>query len=225
MKIIAEIPARYGSKRVKNKNLKLLNGKPLISYVIEAAKNATKIDRIFINSESDEIGKIADEYDIDFYKRSAELAEDHIVSDQFNYDFLRNTDCDVLVMINPVSPLITGNDIDEAIDYYFTNQLDTLISIREEKFQAFFQDKPINFNINELLPMTQNLLPIQICSWAINIWNKNIFLKHYEEKGHAVFSGKVGFFPLDRIKSLKISEPIDFKMAELVLKSMKIAEK
>jgi len=217
MKIVAEIPARYGSKRVKNKNLRLLNGKPLISYAIEASLNATKINEIYVNTESDVIGKIAIKYGVKYYKRKAELAEDNIVSDQFNYDFLVNTECDLLVMVNPVSPLIEGKDIDEAIEYFLKNNFDTLISIKEEKLQAFCEGKPINFNQNGLLPMTQNIVPVQICSWAINIWRRDVFIQQFEEKGYAVFSGKIGFFVIDKIKSLKISDPIDFKMAELIL--------
>jgi len=218
MKIVAEIPARYGSKRVKNKNLRLLNGKPLITYAIEAALSAQKIEKVFVNSESEIIGDIAKNYGAKYYKRDPKLAEDNVTSDQFNYDFLMNCNCDVLVMVNPVSPLISGKDIDSAIDYYFKKNLDTLISVREERYHAFYANKAINFNPKEKLPMTQNLTPIQICSWAIEIWNKKVFIEEYEKNGHAVFSGNVGFFPLNRIKSLKISDPIDFKMAEVFLK-------
>ena len=221
MKIVAEIPARYGSKRVKNKNLKLLNGKPMISYAIQAALDSKKIEDIYVNSENDEIGEIAINFGVEYYKRKPELAEDHIVSDEFNYDFLMNTECELLVMINPVSPLIQGKDIDSAINFYFENNLDTLISIREEKLQAFYKNKPININPDDLLPMTQNISPIQLCCWAVCIWNKGVFINQYEAKGHAVFSGKVGFFPLDKIKSLKISDEIDFKMAEMYLRAGK----
>tara|TARA_Y100001970_G_scaffold259115_1_gene339722 strand:- start:90 stop:755 length:666 start_codon:yes stop_codon:yes gene_type:complete len=217
MKFVVEIPARFGSKRVKNKNLKLLNGRPMISYAIEAAKNAKLVDSVYVNSEHEEIGKIALENGVEFYKRDPELAQDHITSDTFNYDFLKNIECDFLVMINPVSPLIEGEDIDDAISYYIKNKFDTMISVREEQLQAFCNNMPINFDHKKILPMTQNLRPIQLCSWAICIWNKSIFINNFREKGHAVFSGKYGFYKLDKIKSLKISEEIDFKMAEIFL--------
>lgn len=221
MKIVIEIPARYGSKRVKNKNLKFLNGKPMISYVINAAIESNKVKDIYVNSEHNEIGQIAKKYGVNFYKRDEKLAEDSITSDTFNYDFLKNIECDILVMVNPVSPLITGNDIDDAINYYLKNKLDTLISVREEQLQAFCENESINFNPKEVLPMTQNISPIQLCSWAICIWNSKVFLQHYEKYGHAVFSGKYGFYKLDKVKSLKISEPIDFLMAEIFLKAKK----
>jgi len=219
MRIVAEIPARYGSKRVKNKNLKLLNGKPMIAYAINAAKQSKLIHNVYVNTEHDKIGEIATQLGVNYFKRNSDLADDDTTSDEFNYDFLKNVDCDILVMINPVSPLITSNDIDKAIKYYFDKKIDTMISIREEQLQSFMLNKPINFDPDKKLPKTQDINPIQICSWAICIWNKEIFIKHYEEYGHAVFSGEYGFYKLDKITSLKISEPIDFKMAELLLKA------
>ena len=61
-KIIGMIPARLGSKRVKKKNLRLIGGKPLISYVIEAALDVKYFDEIYINSESDVFSEIAKKY-------------------------------------------------------------------------------------------------------------------------------------------------------------------
>ena len=76
MKVIAMIPARLGSKRVKNKNLRLLGGKPLIAHVIETVKETNIFDEIYINSESDVFKQIADSYGINFYKRPSELSTD-----------------------------------------------------------------------------------------------------------------------------------------------------
>jgi CMP-N-acetylneuraminic acid synthetase len=219
MKIIAEIPARMGSKRVRNKNIRLLNGKPLIYYSIEACKNSSILKDIYVNSESDEIGKLALKYGVKFYKRNPELAKDKVVSDQFNYDFLINKDCDILVMVNPVSPLITGEDIDKVISFYLNNDFDTVITVREERLQAFCDGKPINFNPNGLLPMTQKVSPIQLCCWSICIWRKEIFIKEFEENGHAVFSGKVGLYPLNPLRAIKISTEEDFQLAETILKT------
>lgn len=219
MKIIAEIPARMGSKRIRNKNIRLLNGKPLIYYTIEACKNSSILKDIYVNSESEEIGKLALKYGVKFYKRNPELAKDKVVSDQFNYDFLINKDCDILVMVNPVSPLITGEDIDKVISFYLNNDFDTVITVREERLQAFCDGKPINFNLNGLLPMTQKISPIQLCCWSICVWRKEIFIKEFKEKGYAVFSGKVGLYPLNLLRAIKISTEEDFQLAETILKT------
>ena len=217
-RIIGEIPARYGSKRVKQKNLREINGKPLISYAIEAAKKAKKLTEVYVNSESEIIGKIALENGIKFYKRNQMLSTDKATSDQFNYDFIKGTNADVLVLINPVCPLVEGQDIDNILDFYFKNNFDTVITIKEEKLQSFYNNEPINFNLDGMLPRTQDISPIQICSWCLCVWNAKTFVKEYEDKGYAVFSGKVGLYPFNKLKSIKISTEEDFLMAEALLK-------
>lgn len=219
MKFVGEIPARLGSKRVKMKNLRLINEKPMIAYAIEACRDSKRLSEVFVNTESDKIGEVAKVFGAKHYKRSEELSQDHIVSDQFNYDFLKNTDCDAVVMVNPVSPLVLPEDIDAAIEKFERENLDTLVSIKEEKLQSFYQNDAINFDVNALLPMTQNLNPIQLCVWTVCIWRKESFLKAFEEKGHAVFHGNIGFYSIDPLRSIKISEEHDFKLADTLIKA------
>lgn len=222
IKIIGEIPARLGSKRVKQKNLRLINGKPLITYAINAAKEATALSEIYVNTESDLIGQIALDNGVKYYKRKPELAGDSIVSDEFNYDFIKNIKTDILVMINPVSPLITGPDIDERVNFFLKNNFDSLITTREEKLQAFCGNKAVNFNPNDKIPRTQEVSPIQLCSWAICIWRAKTFARAFERKGCAVFSGKVTLYPMDPLKAIKISREEDFALAEALLQKKNI---
>ncbi|MHC1738578.1 MAG: acylneuraminate cytidylyltransferase [Ignavibacteriaceae bacterium] len=219
MVYVAEIPVRIGSKRVAKKNLRLICGKPLVAYSIEAVKKSKLISDIYLNSESEVFRKIADEYKIKFYKRKSVLAQDRITSDDFNYDFLKSTECDALVMINSVSPLITTKDIDNAIEYFEEGKYDTLLSVKEERLQAFYHNQPINISIKEKLAMTQNIDPVYILSWAISIWRKKTFIDYYNTNGYAVFNGKLGFFKLNSINAIKISYEEDFQLAESILKS------
>lgn len=220
-KIVAEIPVRLGSKRVLRKNLRLLNGKPMVAYAIEACKASKYLSDIYVNSEGETIKKLCKEYDVHFFERDEELLDDDAVQDQFNYDFLKKIETDCLVMINPVSPLILPEDIDKAIEYYLANDLDSLITIKESRLQSFYKNSPLNFSIEGLLPKTQDIDPVQICAWTICIWDREKFIEHYEEYGYAVFVGKYGLFPIDPIRSLKISTEDDFRMAELYLTAAK----
>ena len=95
-KIIAMIPVRLGSKRVPNKNLRLLGNKPLVAHIIEAAKEANVFDEIVINSESDIFKEIADEYGVKFYKRPEHLSTDEATNDDFTLDFMHNINGDML---------------------------------------------------------------------------------------------------------------------------------
>lgn len=224
-RIIGEIPARYGSKRVKQKNLRPISGKPLICYAIEAARAAKTLKEVYVNTESDIIGEIAINNGVRYYKRDPSLSTDIVTSDQFNYDFIKGTKADILVLINPVCPLIETADIDNVVRFFLENDYDTVITIREEKLQAFCNDKPINFDINSMLPKTQDISPIQICVWSVCVWRAKTFLESFEKKGYAVFSGKIGFYPLSFLKSIKISTEEDFLLAEKLLLYKKMGEK
>jgi len=217
VKIIGEIPARYGSKRVKHKNLKPLNGKPLITYAINAAKNAETLPEVYVNTESDLIGRIALDNGVKYYKRKTELAGGLISSDEFNYDFIKSLKPDILVMINPVSPLTTSLDIDKIVNFFLKNDFDTLITVREEKLQTFCGGRNINFDSNKKLPRTQDIPAIQLCAWPVCIWKAKTFMKAFEKKGYAVFSGKVSLYPVDPLKAIKISTEKDFILAEALM--------
>lgn len=213
-----------GSQRVKKKNLRLLGGRPLITYAINAAKNAKLVDEVYVNSESDILGRLAIENGVKFYKRKEELASDDAKQEEFNYDFLKNVKADVLVMINPVSPLISSADVDNAIQFYLDHDYDTVVTVEELKQQAFCEGKPININPHQILQPTQGISAIQLCAWSITIWKATVFMRLYKEKGYGAFAGKVGFYPLSRHKCLKISNEEDFRLAEFVLQSRDISQ-
>jgi CMP-N,N'-diacetyllegionaminic acid synthase len=236
--IVAEIPARLGSKRVRKKNLRMLAGIPLIQYSIDAAKNSKLLTEVYVNSESEEIGELATKLGVSFYKRAESLSTDSATSDEFNYDFFKNTDADIVVMVNPVAPFVTGALIDEMIQHYNENQLDTLVAVKEERLHAFLDSQainfdpgvqirttcdpgiPINFDPGEKLPATQNIAPIRICAWTVCIWRRVTFMSDFIEKGAGVFSGKVGLYVVSKIQSIKISTEEDFEFAEILMNGL-----
>ena len=101
------IPARLGSQRVPRNNLRLINDRPLVSYSIEAAKNAGCFDEIYVNSEAYIFGEIAENHGVRFYKRPPYLASNDTINDDFALDFINNVTGDILVQLLPTSPLIT----------------------------------------------------------------------------------------------------------------------
>ena len=124
MKIIAMIPARLGSKRVKNKNLRLINGKPLIQYIVDSAKKSKYLNEIYINSEASIFKEIAENNGINFYQRNAELASDSATNDDFSLDFIKNIDCDILIQLLATSPFLSVIEIDSFIADMINNNYD-----------------------------------------------------------------------------------------------------
>ena len=135
-KIVAVIPARLGSKRVPKKNIRLLNGKPLIQYVIDAAVEAACFDEIWVNSESDILKEIAENSNVKFYKRPLELCEDNVGSDLFVHDFIKNVDCDVIVQILPTSPFITAEQIKQFVS--LSTKYDTVVSTTPVRIESLY---------------------------------------------------------------------------------------
>ena len=218
MRIVGEIPAREGSKRVPRKNLRPLNGRPMITYAIDAAKAAARLDEIYVNSESEAIGRLATDAGVKFYRRPDALSGDTITQQEFNYDFIKAVRPDVLVLVNPVSPLIVGEDIDRMVDRFLEGQLETLIAVREEQTHACVEGRPVNFTMQEPLARTQDVMPVQLCAWSVCVWNADAFIRQYETQGHATFVGRVGWYPLDHFRALKVSTEDDFRFAEMLLK-------
>ena len=134
-KVLAMIPARGGSKGIKNKNILGIQGKPLITYTIEAAQNSVYIDDIVVSTDSEKIKQISEQYNAWVpFLRPAELAMDEtptIDAVLYTVHKLREMgyQYDILVLLQPTSPLRTGDDIDGAIKVFAHNAYQPLVSV------------------------------------------------------------------------------------------------
>jgi CMP-N-acetylneuraminic acid synthetase len=218
-KIIAMIPARIGSERLKYKNLRILNGKPVIAFAIEAAEKAGIFDQIVVNSDGAGLGEIAQRYGIDFYHRSTELADSQARSDDVVADFMGRFDGDLLVWVNPIAPLQPGHEIREAVEYFIENNLDSLITVKNEQVHGLYDGVPINFSEKELFAKTQDLKPIQTMVYSVMMWRYKTFLSHYQQHGFALLSGKVGYFPVGKDSTIILKHEEDLRVVEAILHS------
>jgi len=216
-KCIAQIPARAGSKRVPRKNLRLMAGKPMIQYSIEAALNS-KVDAVYVNSDSEEVLLLAEQLGAIPYHRSVTLADDNATQDQFNADFLRSVECESMVLVNPVCPLNTSHLIDGFIDFTLTNSFDTCLTTVRHQLHAFYEKEPLNFDVNKPLPPTQNISPVDIISWNLAYWRSDEYLKNMDVHGSASTRGNLGLYPVDQKYAVKVSYEADFVLAETLLK-------
>ena len=178
--IIAMIPARLGSTRLKIKNLALLNGRPLISYTINAAKESNIFTRIVVNSDDELFAEIAERYGVEFYLRPSELGSSTAKSDNVVYDFMLKHQAGVTAWVNPISPLQTGIEIRDVINHFLKKNLDTLITVKNEQVHCVYEGKPVNFVRDELFAQTQDLNPVQACVYSIMMWRNKTFLDTFE---------------------------------------------
>ncbi len=158
-KILCIIPARRGSKRLPGKNIRPLNGKPLISYGIVAAKGSHYLDRVVVSTDDEAIAAIAKEYGADVpFMRPAELASDTATTLsvlQHAVAFLEEKGeiFDLIVLVQPTMPGIQTADIDAAIEKLFAAKANSCISLCE------ITDRPEwIYSLNEegrMLPYTE----------------------------------------------------------------------
>ncbi len=212
LNIIAMIPARSGSQRLKNKNLALLNSKPLIYYSINSSKKSKIFDNIVINSDNEIFSKIAKRYNINFYKRPKILGGSNIKSDDLVLDFILNNPCDILVWVNPIAPLQTSDDIINCIKYFKKNNLNTLITMVEKKVHYTFNKKPINYKLKEKFSRTQDLIPLQEMIYSIMMWKTKSFVKNMKKNKSAILHGKIGYY------NIPVSSSIIIKYDKLLRK-------
>lgn len=218
-KIIAIIPARLGSQRVPKKNLRLLAGKPMISYVIETALESGVFDDVYVNTEADIIGEVALKYGAKFYKRPDEFATNSSGNDEFAYDFILNTDGDILIQILPTSPLLTSDEIKSFVEEMVKKDYDTLISVIDHKIACIYEGKPVNFKLLEPHISSQLMVPVQSYATVLMGWKYKSFKRSMEKFGFAYHGSdsKIGYFPLKGLSEIDIDEEKDFQLAEVAL--------
>lgn len=131
-KVVAIIPARGGSKRLPRKNILPLSGKPLITWTIEAAKKSKYITDIIISTDDLEISNVASKSGVDIPEfRPPELATDTATTESVLFYTIDKftKDADIIVLLQPTSPLRTYKHIDEAIELLVQKEAFSIVSV------------------------------------------------------------------------------------------------
>lgn len=215
---VAMIPARLGSKRIPKKNIRYMGDKPLIQYPIDLALASKRFESVWINTESEELGRCIEKLGAGFHKRPAELAGDTATNRDFTYEFMQKHMCDYVIMINPTSPLIRLETLSRFIEYVESNDFDTVLSVIAAKEETFYQGKPLNFSLTEKIN-SQLLEPTEAICWALTAWKRETFMTLQEKGINPVFGGKVGRFQIPKDESCDLDTPEDWNIAEGILNS------
>lgn len=218
MKIAAVIPARAGSKGIPNKNIRLLAGKPMVSYVIDNAVRSRFIDDVIVTTDSSAVKTIAKQIGARVIDRAECLCRDEVTLDAVVFDAVKDVDCDIVVTMQPTSPTLNVETLDAAIQHFINADLDTLISAHNAPHLAWTND-----SAGTLIPLYDKRL------------NRQYLPPHYEETGAFVISrrsvvteksriGKnVAVFPLSDSESVDVDDFSDLLTVSMVLESRKVA--
>lgn len=141
--VLGIIPARGGSKGLPRKNIRAMNGKPLIAYSIEAALTSKYINYVTVSTEDDEIAKVSANSGAEIIARPPVLATDEAKSIDVVLNVLDTVENDgsspdLVVLLQPTSPLRTSGDIDRAIEISIDNDYAPVISAMETPHSPYW---------------------------------------------------------------------------------------
>ncbi len=222
-KIIAMVPARIGSKRVPKKNLRLIDGKPLIGYILETLKKVKLFDEIYLNADDLIFQKIADEYGVKFYHRDKQFSTDKSTNDEFALDFMENIEGDILLQVLPTSPLITSKEIEEFTQYMLDNTLETLISVEHKQIACLYKNQTLNFDKYKKNPPSQEMEPVKAYATVLMGWEYNSFKENMKKYGCAYHGGdsKIDYYQVKGLSTIDIDNEEDFLLAEAIITALK----
>lgn len=139
MKVLCVIPARGGSKGIPRKNLRPLAGKPMIYYSIAAALGASSISRVVVTTDDDEIELFSSRFGAQIVKRPPSLGEDMVTLDPVIEHTVQEAEMrwkekyDIILTIQPTSPLVLPSDINAVIDVFRDESVDTVLSVVDDR--------------------------------------------------------------------------------------------
>ncbi|MBW4827971.1 MAG: acylneuraminate cytidylyltransferase family protein [Clostridiaceae bacterium] len=225
-KVLAIIPARGGSKGIPRKNIADFCGKPLISWSIEEALKSKYIDRLIVSTEDEEIKEVSRKYGAEIpFLRPVELSQDdtpgiepilHCINwlkskEESEYDYICVLQC--------TSPFRKSQHIDEALEILIGNKGDSIVSVAESEVSPYWMKKIRNGKLVDFIkdiPMynrRQDLPEVYKINGALYIIKTSILLKNKNWYNDNTFP-----YIMNRLDSIDIDEPIDFKIAEILMK-------
>lgn len=224
-KILVVIPARGGSKGLPGKNIKPLCGKPLIEYSIDVARAITSDDNICVSTDDQKIINIVENYGLSVpFVRPSELASDtastnDVLLHAINFYASRGKKYDVILLLQPTSPLRTIEQVKEAIRMYRTD-IDMVVSVTKSHAPAVLcndnSEGYVDLVYNKYAGGRQSLPTFYEFNGAIYVVNVNSL----KNKGLGGFDKRIKYI-MSKETSIDIDDIYDFMLIESILKNKK----
>jgi CMP-N,N'-diacetyllegionaminic acid synthase len=225
---VAIIPARGGSKGIPRKSVRLLCGKPLIAYTIEAALSSKLIDRVVVSTEDEEIAEVSKKYGAEVISRPPELGQDDTPSLPVYQHAIRHLEKaedyrpEIIVILQPTSPLRLVEDIDRAIAEFLKRKYDSIVSICEVEHPPHWMYtlarnrlKPV-IKDGESVTRRQDAPKMYRLNGAVYVTSREVIMKENRLIGRDTGAH---IMPLER--SIDIDTELDFKLADLLMRQRK----
>lgn len=228
-KVLVTICARGGSKGVKGKNIRLLDGRPLIHYTIKQSLEWNKATRVVVSTDSREIKRIAEESNAEVpFLRPSDLATDSaakipvIRHALIECEKLYNEYYDIIVDLDPTSPVRSIKDLDNALNLFQTKKPKTLFSVVHSYKNPYFNVVELDQNGKAHLSK-KSTHPIFCRQDAPRVYDMNASIYLYEreylmsENNSSVISDQSIVYVMGQLSAVDIDREVDFKFIELLI--------
>jgi N-acylneuraminate cytidylyltransferase/CMP-N,N'-diacetyllegionaminic acid synthase len=226
-KILALIPARGGSKGLPGKNKKALCGKPLIAWTIAAAKKSGYIDDIIVSTDDFYIAKIAKKYGARVpFMRPAKFATDAapaiaVMINTREWLKKHKENYDIIVYLQPTSPLRVADDIDNGIKLFFEKNSNSVVSVcKSAKPKYLINNLPANGNMKNFLTSSNANKNRQQHKDTFEI-NGALYIAFFDYicSKKSWYGSKTFAYLMPRSRSIDIDTELDFRIAEFILEN------
>jgi CMP-N-acetylneuraminic acid synthetase len=213
MAVVGLVPARGGSRAIPRKNLALLGGRPLIAWTIDAARAATRLDRVVVSTDSGEIAAVAGRLGAEVLERPAALAADATPM----RDVVALDGPEVVVLLQPTSPLRTASHVDAAVELLEASGADCVVSVVEV---------PHRYRPGSLMALEgERLVPVDATPYATRqekpvLYARNgpaVLVLRGDRIGGDLYGGDCRPYLMEPRDSVDIDEPFDLELAEFLL--------
>lgn len=226
MKILAVIPARGGSKGIPKKNIRILAGKPLIQYTIDEAYKSLYIDDVVVSTDDDQISKVSETLGAKVIRRPDELSGDNaLVVDALRYTIevlkKENLNYDIVLLLEPTSPLRTYSIIDECIEKFKNKNVESVTTFSETSVPPDRIWRISDNNVETYIEGVNPWLPRQKLEigYQLNGLVYAIRMSSFElmKKSNSLLTSKITPVITPKEVSIDIDDMLDFKMIEFLM--------
>ena len=210
MKIVALVPMKLNSERVRNKNIrKFDNGRPLCTYILDTLKNVNNIDEIYVYCSDEKIKEYIPE-EIIYLKRSNSLDQSTTKINEVLKAFAQDVDADYYVLTHATAPFITKETIEKGVEIIRNGEYDSVFTVTKLQDFLWKDNKPLNYSL-DAIPRTQDLEPLYEETSGLYIYSKELILKEGRRIGYNPFMLEVS-----KIEALDIDTEDDFFISNAV---------
>lgn len=209
-KVVAVVPVRAGSQRVKNKNIREFANSNLLSIKLKTLKKVLKAEDIVVNSDCDTMLDIARELGVTAVKRDDYYASSECNNSEFFEHIAKVTECDYILYSPVTSPLVSKETYMSCISKFVNSNIENLVTVSEVKHHMWLDGKPLNYDPKNS-PNSQDLPDIYSLNYGICLISRDDMIRHKN-----IVTANPSFHLLNEIESIDIDTEFDFMIAEFI---------